>query len=266
MYERSEGILTSSSDPADISFFLSGYDAIKLLEFIHNCVSCEAEKEFKALFPALQELFPFDFATVVLGHLDDNNGIVTAHHVNISFSEEWFHEYLSRGYLQKDTNVRENFTSYKLQNWTNVTEKLRQPEEIISLCMDFDMRQGYTCGSRPLSPAKNGSMFCFSGPSMECNRRSEAILKLVIPHLHQALSHLFNKKQPTSNSVVISVREKEVLNWLQQGKTSWDVSVILGISERTVNYHVYNIMQKLGVTNRIQAIAIAAHTGLIDLC
>jgi DNA-binding CsgD family transcriptional regulator len=251
------------NEPYDM---LSGNEALTLLEIIHSSLSCNSGNDFEALFPKIQRLIPFDFATVVLGHLDDRNGIVTAHHVNISFSEEWFHEYLSRGYLQKDTNVRENFTSYKLQNWTNVTEKLRQPEEIISLCMDFDMRQGYTCGSRPLSPAKNGSMFCFSGPSMECNRRSEAILKLVIPHLHQALSHLFNKKQPTSNSVVISVREKEVLNWLQQGKTSWDVSVILGISERTVNYHVYNIMQKLGVTNRLQAIAIAAHTGLIDLC
>jgi DNA-binding CsgD family transcriptional regulator len=79
-----------------------------------------------------------------------------------------------------------------------------------------------------------------------------------------ALSHLFNKKPDYANNVSISVREKEVLNWLQQGKTSWDISVILGISERTVNYHVYNTMQKLGVTNRPQAIAVAAHSGLID--
>jgi DNA-binding CsgD family transcriptional regulator len=82
--------------------------------------------------------------------------------------------------------------------------------------------------------------------------------------LHLALSHLSNNKPHNSNNVTISVREKEVLNWLQQGKSSWDISVILGISERTVNYHVYNVMQKLGVTNRPQAVAVAAHSGLID--
>jgi LuxR family transcriptional regulator, quorum-sensing system regulator CviR len=244
---------------------LSGNDAMTLLEIIHSSLSCDSGNDFKALFPKIQRVIPFDFATAVLGHLDDCNGIVTAHHVNISFSEEWFHEYLSRGYLQKDTNVRENFTSYKLQNWTNVTEKLRQPEEIISLCMDFDMRQGYTCGSRPLSPAKNGSMFCFSGPSMECNRRSEAILKLVIPHLHIALTKTQKNKEPEKSNILLSSREKEVLNWLKNGKSSWEMSVILNISQSTVNFHVYNIMQKLGAINRPQAVAVATHLGIINM-
>jgi LuxR family quorum-sensing system transcriptional regulator SolR len=43
------------------------------------------------------------------------------------------------------------------------------------------------------------------------------------------------------------------------------MSVILGISESTVNFHVYNIMQKLGATNRPQTVAVAARLGLIDL-
>jgi DNA-binding CsgD family transcriptional regulator len=67
------------------------------------------------------------------------------------------------------------------------------------------------------------------------------------------------------NNFELSLREKEVLDWLKQGKSSWDISVILGISERTVNFHVYKIMQKLGVTNRPQAVAVAAHYGLIDI-
>jgi DNA-binding CsgD family transcriptional regulator len=265
MYDRSEGILTSSSDPAEICFFLSGYDAIKLLEFIHNCVSCEDEKDFKDLFTKLREIFPFDFAHALLGHHDSINGIVMTHRVNISFPEEWLSEFM-RDYMQVGVVVRENFMHYRLQNWSDTKMRLNEKREITSLCHDFGMRDGYTHGARPALPDKNGSMFCFSGPSMECNRRSEAILELVIPHLQRALSHLFNKKQPNANNVVISAREKEVLNWLKQGKSSWEISVILGISERTVNYHVYNTMQKLGVTNRPQAIAIAAHSGLIDFC
>jgi DNA-binding CsgD family transcriptional regulator len=65
--------------------------------------------------------------------------------------------------------------------------------------------------------------------------------------------------------VVLSAREKEVLNWLKQGKSSWEISVILGISESTVNFHVYNVMHKLDASSRPQAVAAAAHLGLIDL-
>jgi LuxR family transcriptional regulator len=58
---------------------------------------------------------------------------------------------------------------------------------------------------------------------------------------------------------VLSPREWEVLKWLKCGKTSWDIARILDISERTVNYHVNNILQKLDVTNRLQAVSEAAN-------
>lgn len=59
----------------------------------------------------------------------------------------------------------------------------------------------------------------------------------------------------------LTSREYEVLTWLCLGKTSWDIAVILRISERTVNFHVGNIMQKLDVTSRAQAASVAvSHT------
>ncbi|GBE03501.1 MAG TPA: response regulator [Nitrospirae bacterium] len=61
----------------------------------------------------------------------------------------------------------------------------------------------------------------------------------------------------------LSMREKEVLKWLKIGKSSWDISIILGISERTVNFHVTNIMSKLDAMTRTQAVAISIEKGLI---
>jgi len=60
----------------------------------------------------------------------------------------------------------------------------------------------------------------------------------------------------------LTIREKEVLKWLGHGKTSWDIAAILRISERTVNFHVGNIMKKLDVTSRAQAVAEAANLEL----
>ncbi len=53
----------------------------------------------------------------------------------------------------------------------------------------------------------------------------------------------------------LSAREREVLMWLRCGKTSFAISVILRMSGRTVNVHVSNIMRKLGVINRMQAVS-----------
>ena len=61
----------------------------------------------------------------------------------------------------------------------------------------------------------------------------------------------------------LSMREKEVLKWLKMGKSSWDISVILDISERTVNFHITNIMNKLDAMTRTQAVAICIEKGLI---
>lgn len=66
-----------------------------------------------------------------------------------------------------------------------------------------------------------------------------------------------------ARTVVLSMREKEVLNWLTKGKSSRDISAVLNISESTVNYHMTNIMQKLTAVSRTQAVAVAIERGLI---
>ncbi|MGA2129966.1 MAG: response regulator transcription factor [Xanthobacteraceae bacterium] len=59
-------------------------------------------------------------------------------------------------------------------------------------------------------------------------------------------------------------REVETLTWAARGKTSADIAEILGLSKRTVDFHIDNARAKLGVATRIQA-AIKAATGrLID--
>jgi LuxR family transcriptional regulator, quorum-sensing system regulator CviR len=264
MYGSKEGISISAFAPSEFKLHLSGNDAITLLEFIHKSLSCNSKKDFIALYPKLQEMLSFDYANAILGYYDNKTVIVSDYGINVSMPKGWVSEYMTRNYLQKDAIVRENFMSYKVQYWSDSKKKLDYSPEINSLCNDFGMREGYTHGSRLLATGKYGSKFCFSSPSMKYDKRTIAILDLVTPHLHLALSHLYGNKQPDSKSINLTIREKEVLNWMKQGKTSWDISVILRISERTVNFHVYNIMEKLEVTNRPQAVAVANRLGLID--
>ena len=252
-------------DCLDLGSFISGSDAVGLLQLIHGSLSCKGEDDFRALFPELNKLLPFDFAHAMLGFHDDEKGAVIAHAANISFPEEWVSEFVSRNYMRESVIVRNNFLNYRPQYWAESLMKFNEKKEVGSLREDFDMRNGYSHGSDPLLAGQHGSMFCFSGPSIELERRSEKILELIVPHLHLALSGIFRNNQTEKSNIHLSAREKEILNWLKQGKSSWDISVILAISERTVNYHIYNIMGKLDVSNRPQAVAVAARLGLIDI-
>ena len=243
---------------------LSGSEALCILEIIDGCLSCHSETEYRNLFSKLQSLFPYHSAIAVLGYQDKRHGFVWAGHANISFPEGWLSEYISKNYIQADSIVLQNFITYNVQTWSVARKARYREKEITELGMDFGLRECQTHGWRP-SAGKAGSMFCFAGPSMELDMHSSIILELIVPHLHLALSRICGKSRIGSENSILSAREKEVLNWLKQGKSSWDISIILGISERTVNFHVYNMMRKLGVTSRLQAVAIATESGLIDI-
>lgn len=70
--------------------------------------------------------------------------------------------------------------------------------------------------------------------------------------------------QPKSE-YYLTDREREVLTWAGRGKTSSEIAMILGLSERTVNFHFDQAMKRLGVTNRTQAVAKAVAQGLISI-
>jgi LuxR family transcriptional activator of bioluminescence operon len=58
-------------------------------------------------------------------------------------------------------------------------------------------------------------------------------------------------------------RETECLFWASEGKTSGEIACILGITERTVNYHLNQVTRKTGSMNRYQAIAKGISSGIL---
>jgi DNA-binding NarL/FixJ family response regulator len=63
----------------------------------------------------------------------------------------------------------------------------------------------------------------------------------------------------------LTTREVEVLRRVAEGNRNRDIAELLFISEETVKVHVKHIMDKLGATDRTQAIAIATRRGIIQL-
>jgi LuxR family transcriptional regulator, quorum-sensing system regulator BjaR1 len=61
----------------------------------------------------------------------------------------------------------------------------------------------------------------------------------------------------------LSRREAECLAWVAKGKSDWDIGEILGISEKTVHWHIEGAKRRLGVATRMQAVVGAIRTGAI---
>ncbi|MBC2839509.1 response regulator transcription factor [Robiginitalea sp. SC105] len=62
----------------------------------------------------------------------------------------------------------------------------------------------------------------------------------------------------------LTLRELQVLRLVASGKTNKSVARELFISERTVDRHVSNIFDKLGVSSRVSATVLAIKNKLID--
>ena len=53
---------------------------------------------------------------------------------------------------------------------------------------------------------------------------------------------------------LLTRRQREIMEWIAEGKTSAETAIILDISPRTVEKHLEAIFQRLGVENRITAV------------
>lgn len=62
----------------------------------------------------------------------------------------------------------------------------------------------------------------------------------------------------------LSKREHECLVWTSQGKTSYEIGMILGLSENTINNYLVSAGRKLRAVNRPHLVSIALREGIID--
>ncbi len=63
----------------------------------------------------------------------------------------------------------------------------------------------------------------------------------------------------------LTAREREVFEWIGQGKTNGEIASILGRSVHTVKRHVERILAKLGVENRCAAALLSAGTPAAEM-
>ena len=73
------------------------------------------------------------------------------------------------------------------------------------------------------------------------------------------------RRRQTTKNKLLTAREIEVLRWVANGKSAWEIGEILHITKRTVDEHVQTGVRKLDALNRTHAVALAISDGIIKL-
>jgi len=86
----------------------------------------------------------------------------------------------------------------------------------------------------------------------------------VSPACNIEREHSMQKQKRIHKKVKLTKRENECLEWASQGKTSFEIATILGLSENTINNYIASIVRKMGASNRLHMVGIALRENYID--
>jgi transcriptional regulator EpsA len=110
--------------------------------------------------------------------------------------------------------------------------------------------------------AGSATLFALCGWEQAPSARHAYFLALLLPHLHMALLRLSESgvraaALDAADAIArpLSARETEILGWVREGKSNYEVGRILGISALTVKNHLQRIYRTLGVSNRTHALS-----------
>ncbi|WP_338844958.1 autoinducer binding domain-containing protein [Massilia sp. W12] len=180
-----------------------------------------------------------------------------------NYSLDWQQCYQERGFLEIDPTVQHGLRSVLPLLWSS--ETVENSPEFWEEARAHGLHFGWAQAARDAAGAVGMLTLArgnddVSSQEFDANKYKMAWLAQVV---HVGMSGLLTPKMAPESGVLLTSREREVLRWTAEGKTAYEVGQILAVSERTVNFHINNVVAKLGASNKIQAAVKAASLGLL---
>jgi DNA-binding NarL/FixJ family response regulator len=120
------------------------------------------------------------------------------------------------------------------------------------------------CHSFSSPPSPTVTMNCVGGDSVQTTMSPTDRFRGARHH-HQGAAGAGGRVGLWRQDIQLSRREIETLTWSARGKTSDEIAQIVGLTRRTVDFHIDSARTKLGVATRTEAVATAVAAGLIEL-
>lgn len=229
---------------------LSKKDIILIQETAFVAGQVTTPSQVAGLVTWIKQFVPFDYSAC--GHFSlsqqDIPGLAYS-----TYNQEFCNIYMNQG-LHVDPAVIQLATTRTGQASSLDNPTIIEPKSVLGLKLDFGIR---TCLSFAVRGVGSLSMYvAFSNFESRQSPRLQAVLNIVMPHVFLAYMRANTKNrfsiQPLSS---LTPREHEIMKWVYEGKSNWEIAGIFHVSLNTIKFHMKNIMLKLGVENRWAAVA-----------
>jgi LuxR family quorum sensing-dependent transcriptional regulator len=173
----------------------------------------------------------------------------------------WFEQYRKSNFTSHDPVAMFLRTQTKAFKWSEVPipkdDQLARSVMTIS-STDYRMRHGFGIPIHGLNGYQAG--VSFAGSEVDDVKEANAAVQMIGMY---AFNRLANLKFVSKKEKVLTPREADVLHWIAEGKSDWEISKILHVSEHLVDKMARQIRLKFGATNRTQAVAQALRHKII---
>ena len=188
------------------------------------------------------------------------------------FPKGWMSHYSTKNYSSIDPVIHHCVSQTVPIIWEDIQEKVKKNTVEYDFVMEacqFGLCSGI---SFPIhSPLTCAGIFSLGSPAkgLEIEERIESVKtygQLFGIYIHSALQKYREANQDVGQTKKISLTNREIqcLMWAAEGRTTKEIAKNLDIVESTVIFHLQNAAKKLGANNRVQAVAQAIKTGIIQ--
>lgn len=180
--------------------------------------------------------------------------------------EKWITHYLQSDFIHVDPVIRKVRRSTMPFLWSEAPYSLddEPAARVMNEAKEFGLSEGFAVPIISVDGAQ--AIVTFGAPHFDIPERHRRGLHVVAIFAHTKIRDI-RKAGSGSRSdprkVHLSGREIECLRWAAAGKTAWETSEILDLSEQTVVQYVKSATRKLGAQNKGHAIAEAMRAALI---
>ncbi len=249
---------------------------VNLGEFVSDLEAVNSERAFKAKFESACSALGFDTYTYLgfdadeleIGKLKDSARNVI---YMTNQPERWVAQYVEQGYTHSDPVVRDCLAARLPIRWTDsyrANARTAAESRMMDDARENGVRRGLTIPIHGPG-GEFGLLGLYSQLSdqdfLRVTDETKFDAQVIAYHFHDAVRRTLVAEQAVPLPIPLTEREVEILRWTAAGKTAWEIGGILKISERTVNFHIRNVMEKFGVHNKTHAAAKAMGMGLFAI-
>ena len=172
-----------------------------------------------------------------------------------TYPGKWLEHYFSHDYLSVDPLLKQIAQTSSPITWAS--DDFKERPDFWEEARTHGVKHGWAMSTHGRHLSSGVLSLARSGKVVTDDELAHTEMKLIwLAHTaHGLISAAEMAKHAPQRGAPLTAREREVLKWSAAGKTADEIGTILGISERTVTFHVAGSLAKLDVVNKTQAVA-----------